>query len=78
MVMESMYEYGRSVLFMSFLVGLLRAGLCCEFLPEKQGIFPAGTDLLTRSPKCLQYSEQHQPVAYYSSSPTDATRSLIT
>lgn len=44
MVMESMYEYGRSVLFMSFLVGLLRAGLCCEFLPEKQGIFPAGTD----------------------------------
>lgn len=27
------YEYSRSVLFMAFLVGLLRAGLCIEFSP---------------------------------------------
>ena len=50
-IMDVLYEYGRSVLFMSFLVGLLRAGLCVEFIPEKRGIFPARTTFLTRNLK---------------------------
>ena len=31
-------DYSKSVLFMAFLVGLLRAGLCIEFSPKNLGV----------------------------------------
>ena len=34
-ILSSTKEYARSILFMSFLVGLLRAGLCVIYSPQK-------------------------------------------
>ena len=39
-------DYSKSVLFMAFLVGLLRAGLCIEFYPKNLGLASISNNFL--------------------------------
>ena len=49
---NTVVDYSKSVLFMAFLVGLLRAGLCIEFSPKNLGV----TGICKNSIKQINFS----------------------